>query len=213
MIILGNPIEFPPVQYFSEDGIVAIGGNLFPETLLKAYRLGIFPWYNEAEPIIWWCPDPRCVLFPPELKISKSMQVVLRKQNFKFTTNQSFVQVLENCRAVNLQKHDGTWISDNIIDAYHQLYQLGYAHSAEAWLNNELVGGLYGIRIGNVFFGESMFSKVSNASKFAFIKYVQLLQNSGVVLVDCQMYTSHLQSLGATMINRALFLRLLKENC
>jgi leucyl/phenylalanyl-tRNA--protein transferase len=213
MVILDTPIQFPSVENMDEDGLVALGGNLLPATLLQAYKQGIFPWYNEGEPILWWCPNPRCVLFPPHLKVSRSMQVIIRKNTFRFTVDTAFATVIHQCKTVNLQKHDGTWISDDITHAYTQLHLLGHAHSAEVWLGNELVGGLYGIQIGKVFFGESMFSKVSNASKFAFIQYVQLLQSQGIQLIDCQMPTDHLQSLGASMIQRNTFIELLNKFC
>jgi leucyl/phenylalanyl-tRNA--protein transferase len=213
MVILDIPIQFPSVENMDEDGLVALGGNLLPDTLLLAYRQGIFPWFNEGEPILWWCPNPRCVLFPHQLKVSKSMQVIIKKNEFRFTIDKAFATVIENCKTVNLQKHDGTWITGDITHAYNQLYLLGHAHSAEAWLGDELVGGLYGILIGKIFFGESMFSKVSNASKFAFIQYVQFLQSQGIVLIDCQMPTEHLQSLGAIMIERNEFIGLLNEYC
>ena len=213
MVILDKRIQFPPVDTADEDGIIAIGGDLSTERLLLAYRSGIFPWYNEEEPIVWWSPNPRCVLLPINLKISKSMQTVLNNGRFRFTSNRAFVTVLENCKQVNTQKHNGTWINNDIINAYTTLHTLGHAHSAEAWQDGELVGGLYGIRMGNVFFGESMFSKVSNASKFAFIQYVQQLQKEGVILIDCQQATAHLQSLGATLMERSDFIKALDENC
>ena len=213
MVILDQRIQFPPVDTADEDGVVAIGGDLSAKRLLLAYRSGIFPWYNEEEPIVWWSPDPRCVLFPNNLKISKSMQTVLNNGRFGFTSNSAFVDVIENCKQVNKQKHKGTWITNDIINAYTELHTLGHAHSAEAWQDGELVGGLYGIRMGNIFFGESMFSKVSNASKFAFILYIQQLQKEGVVLIDCQQATVHLQSLGATLIERSNFIKVLDENC
>jgi leucyl/phenylalanyl-tRNA--protein transferase len=213
MVILNTPIQFPSVENMDEDGLVALGGNLFPSTLLQAYRQGIFPWFNEGEPILWWCPNPRCVLFPHHLIVSKSMQVVIKKNTFRFTIDKAFAKVIQLCKTVNLQKHDGTWITDDITHAYNQLHLLGHAHSAEAWLGDELVGGLYGVQIGNVFFGESMFSKISNASKFAFIQYVQLLQSEGIQLIDCQMPTDHLQSLGATLIQRNEFIALLNKYC
>ena len=213
MVILDQRIQFPPVDTADEDGVVAIGGDLSAKRLLLAYRSGIFPWYNEEEPIVWWSPDPRCVLFPNNLKISKSMQTVLNNGRFGFTSNSAFVDVIENCKQVNKQKHKGTWITNDIINAYTELHTLGHAHSAEAWQDGELVGGLYGIRMGNIFFGESMFSKVSNASKFAFILYIQQLQKEGVVLIDCQQATEHLVSLGATLIKRSDFIKVLDENC
>lgn len=210
MFILGKSSVFPPVETAGEEGIVAIGGDLSTERLLAAYKNGIFPWYNEGEPIIWWCPDPRFVLFPAHLKISKSMQAVLRNGTFRFTINKAFEAVIQNCKTISRKEQDGTWITAPVQKAYTALHQLGYAHSAEAWVNGELAGGLYGVRLGNVFFGESMFSNKSNASKFAFINYVQQLQKEGVVLIDCQVYTEHLESLGAVMIERKDFIELLQ---
>ncbi len=212
MFLLNQDLIFPPVEMANAEGILAIGGDLGTERLLLAYRSGIFPWYNEGEPIVWWSPDPRFVLFPAELKVSKSMQTVLNNGKFRFTINRAFTRVIQNCKTTYRKDQDGTWISPAIQDAYTQLHQLGYAHSAEAWMNGELVGGLYGIRIGNVFCGESMFSKTSNASKFAFIKYVQQLQKENIALIDCQVYTAHFESLGAKMIERKKFMELLGEN-
>lgn len=213
MYILSDHLFFPPVQTADEDGIVAIGGDLNTARLLLAYRSGIFPWYNEEEPIIWWSPDPRFVLFPEQLKVSKSMQSVLRNGKFRFTINRAFTQVIQQCKTVAREGQDGTWITPEVQTAYTKLHTLGHAHSAEAWMDGELVGGLYGIRIGDVFFGESMFSKASNASKFAFINYVKQLQREGVVLIDCQVYTEHLESLGAEMIDREDFIEILNNNC
>lgn len=211
MYILNKELFFPPVTNANEDGMFAIGGDLSTERLLLAYRNGIFPWYNDGEPICWYCPDPRFVLFPLQLKISKSMRTVINTGIFSFTVNRAFGEVIRNCRTVYRKNQPGSWISDSIIKAYSVLHTGGYAHSAEAWSNGELVGGLYGIRIGKVFFGESMFSKQSNASKFAFIQYVQYLQKQDVELIDCQVYSSHLLSLGAKMIERDHFLQLLKK--
>jgi len=171
---------------------------------------GIFPWY-EGQHILWWCPDPRFVLFPSELKVSKSMQQSIKKNAFTFKINAAFREVIDNCRTISRKDQAGTWISDDIKDAYTRLHALGYAHSAESWLGGELMGGLYGIRMGKVFFGESMFSKASNASKFAFINYVRLLQSEGVELIDCQVYTGHLESLGARMIPRTEFVCRVEE--
>ena len=212
MILLTDDIIFPPVEMADAEGLLAVGGNLSSERLLLAYRSGIFPWYNEGEPILWWSPDPRMVLSPAELKVSKSMQTVLNNGKFRFTINRSFTQVMQHCKSTFRKQQEGTWISPAMQDAYTELHQLGHAHSAEAWLNGELVGGLYGIRVGKVFCGESMFSNVSNASKFAFIKYVQQLQKEGVVLIDCQVYTPHLASLGARLVEREKFIALLHEN-
>lgn len=212
MFILNDSISFPPVHLADEDGLLAFGGDLSTERLLLAYRSGIFPWYNDGEPIIWWCPNPRFVLFPQQLKVSKSMAAVLRSGRFRFTTNKAFAEVIQNCKSITRKEQEGTWISPAIQNAYNTLHTLGYAHSAEAWMDGELVGGLYGIRMGNVFFGESMFSKQSNASKFAFIKYVQQLQKEAVMLIDCQVHTEHLESLGAGMIDREEFIDLLNKN-
>jgi leucyl/phenylalanyl-tRNA--protein transferase len=212
MVVLNDKLVFPPVEMATPEGIIAIGGDLGTERLLLAYRSGIFPWYNQDEPIVWWSPDPRFVLFPNKLRVTKSMQSVLNNGSFRFTINRAFCKVLQNCKTITRQGQEGTWITPAIEQAYTELHELGYAHSAEAWMNGELVGGLYGIRLGNVFFGESMFSKVSNASKFAFINYVHQLQKEKVTLIDCQVYTAHLESLGAKMIERNRFMALLAEN-
>jgi len=211
MYILNKELFFPPVKFANDDGMFAIGGDLSSERLLLAYRNGIFPWYNEHEPICWYCPDPRFVLFPAELNISKSMRTIINSGMFSFTVNTAFNEVIKNCKTVYRKDQPGTWISNEIIEAYSALHAQGYVHSAETWNNGELVGGLYGIRMGKVFFGESMFNKQSNASKFAFIKYVQYLQKQDVELIDCQVYTPHLQSLGAKMIGRDYFLQLLRS--
>lgn len=211
MNFINRELYFPPVEEADEDGLLGIGGDLSVARLLLAYRSGIFPWFNEADPICWWSPDPRFVLYPSQLKISKSMQQVVKKQHFQFSTNKAFKAVIKACSTVPRNGQDGTWITNEMQEAYLHMHQLGYAHSAEAWLNNELVGGLYGIRLGNVFFGESMFSNVSNASKFAFIQYVQQLQKENVQLIDCQLHTNHLESLGASMIPRKKFIDLLHQ--
>ena len=213
MFLIGKELIFPLVDQADEEGLLAIGGDLSAERLLLAYRNGIFPWYNEDEPICWWSPDPRFVLYPDKLKVSKSMQTVLNNGTFRFTINRAFEEVIKNCKSVTRKDQDGTWISPDVQEAYINLHKLGYAHSAEAWLNGELIGGLYGIRLGKIFFGESMFSKASNASKFAFINYVKQLQKEDVQLIDCQIYTDHLKSLGATMIERKNFIDLLHKYC
>jgi leucyl/phenylalanyl-tRNA---protein transferase len=211
MFLLSNEFYFPPVENADAEGILAIGGDLSTERLLLAYRNGIFPWYSDDEPIMWWCPNPRFVLFPNELIISKSMNAVIKKQQFSFTINKAFNEVIKHCKTITRDGQDGTWISEEIITAYTNLHILGYAISAEAWKNNELVGGLYGIKMGNVFFGESMFSLKPNASKFSFIQFVQHLQKEGVQLIDCQIYTQHLESLGARMITRDEFTKQLEK--
>ena len=209
MKILTNEIIFPSVDLAYENGLVAIGGDLSAERLLFAYKNGIFPWYNEDEPIQWWSLDPRCVLFPSKLKISKSMKQVLQNGRFRFTSNKAFEQVIVACKTVTRKDELGTWINNDIVDAYTKMHQLGYAISGEAWHEGKLVGGLYGIKIGKVFFGESMFSTQSNASKFAFINLIQKLQLQGLELIDCQMKTDHMISLGAEMITRSSFGKLL----
>lgn len=210
MYLLTEDIVFPPIELADESGFLAIGGDLSAGRLLLAYRSGIFPWYNEDDPISWYAPNPRFVLFPQELKVSKSMQQVINRKIFDFSINTSFEAVITNCKNVYREGQFGTWISSEMQAAYINLHQLGYAHCAEAWNNGELVGGLYGMRLGNIFFGESMFSYQSNASKFAFINYVQQLQKENVQLIDCQLHSNHLESLGARMIERAAFKSLLK---
>ena len=207
---LNESIWFPPVEDALPDGLLAMGGDLSVERLLLAYKNGIFPWYDGNIPL-WWCPNPRFVLFPDELKVSKSMQLLFKKNAFQFTINQAFEQVIHECKEAKRKEQDGTWIKDEVEDSYIALYQQGYAHSAEAWHDGELVGGLYGIRLGKIFFGESMFSKKSNASKYAFIKYVDQLKQEGVILIDCQIYTEHLESLGAKMIMRQQFTQLIQH--
>lgn len=210
LFALDRELIFPPVDLAEPDGLLAMGGDLSPQRLLLAYQKGIFPWY-EGEPILWWCPDPRFVLFPSSLKISKSMKTVLKKNEFEFRTDTAFHQVIAECKTAYRPGQDGTWITDEVEKAYIKMFELGYAHSAEAWKDGELAGGLYGILTGRVFFGESMFSKKSNASKFAFISYTQELMKSGIQLIDCQVYTEHLESLGANMIPRKEFILLLKK--
>lgn len=201
---------FPPVESTNITGVIAMGGDLSVERLIAAYQSGIFPWYDRP-PLLWWYPDPRFVLFPNRLFISKSMKQVLKKRLFTFTYNQEFEQVISLCRRIKRKNQPGTWIHQEIINAYTQLYRRGYAVSVEAWQDGRLVGGLYGVRMGNIFFGESMFSLVSNASKAAFIHFVEKLKQEHVSLIDCQMYTAHLASLGAELIPDASFTRVLKD--
>lgn len=209
LFALDKELIFPPVQLAEPDGLLAMGGDLSIERLLLAYQNGIFPWYDGDIPL-WWSPDPRFVLFPQNLKISKSMQQLFKKNAFEFTINTAFEEVITHCKKTTRKGQDSTWITDSVKDAYVRMHQLGYAHSAEAWLKGKLVGGLYGIRLGKVYFGESMFSLVSNASKYAFIKYVQQLIKEDLAIVDCQVHTPHLESLGAGMISRKEFIDLLK---
>lgn len=203
--LLDDTLRFPDVEDALPDGLLAIGGDLSTERLIHAYRQGIFPWFDDDTPM-WWSPDPRFVLFPYELKVSKSMKQLLKKNAFNFKINSDFATVITNCKQAPRKDQDGTWITNEVRDAYIQLHKLGYAHSAESWQDGELVGGLYGIKMGKAFFGESMFSHRSNASKYAFIKMVQHLKEEGVQLIDCQIHTNHLESLGARMIPRADFI-------
>lgn len=208
---LDTELIFPPVELAEPDGLLAIGGDLSTERLLIAYRCGIFPWY-EGEHILWWSPDPRFVLFPQRLVVSKSMKSLIRKHAFEFRTDTAFTEVISRCKKITRKDQNGTWITDEVKTAYCTLHQKGYAHSAEAWQNGQLVGGLYGVRLGDVFYGESMFTEVSNASKFAFITYVEQLRKEGVHIIDCQVYTEHLESLGAEMIPRKEFIKILNQN-
>ncbi|MGC4128627.1 MAG: leucyl/phenylalanyl-tRNA--protein transferase [Bergeyella sp.] len=213
MVFRLNPdeITFPnPEFYQGEGGVIAFGGDLSPERIWFAYQNGIFPWFNPGEEILWWFPDPRFVLFPEKLKVSKSMKKILKNQEFTFTENQCFREVMENCRNVERKGQDGTWISDEMIDSYEVLHKSGKAKSVEVWKDGILVGGLYGVEVGRVFCGESMFAKVSNASKAGFIDFVLRNQNN-YALIDCQSYTEHLESLGAEMISPHEFLTLLKQ--
>ncbi|MCA0131519.1 leucyl/phenylalanyl-tRNA--protein transferase [Winogradskyella alexanderae] len=208
MHFLSKKIEFPDVSEATSDGLLAMGGDLSSERLIHAYSNGIFPWYSEEEPILWWSPDPRFVLFPQDLKISKSMKQVLNKGQFEVTYDKAFVEVINNCAEAKREGQRGTWITDEMIDAYIKLHKLGYAKSVEVWKNMTLVGGLYGIDLKNkVFCGESMFAKESNASKLAFIT---LVKYGDYKLIDCQLHTKHLESLGATNIPRTEFLRFLR---
>jgi leucyl/phenylalanyl-tRNA--protein transferase len=210
MYYLSKDLFFPPVSEADEEGILAIGGDLSPERLHLAYKNGIFPWFNEGDPIIWWSPDPRMVLFLDELTVSKSMRAVLNKNMFKVTFNQNFKDVISNCQKIKREGQNGTWISNEMIDAYCNLHDQGIAKSVEVWQDDVLVGGLYGIDLGHVFCGESMFSKVSNASKVAFIALVESLKEKKYKLLDCQVYNPHLESLGCREIDRQEFMSILK---
>ena len=208
LTILDENIWFPPLEDALEDGLLAMGGDLSTERLIKAYQEGIFPWF-EGETPLWWSPNPRFVIYPANLKVSATMKQVIKRQEFEFKTNTAFDQVIAYCKKIKRAGQQGTWITPAVEKAYNILHQLGIAHSAEAWIGGTLVGGLYGIKMGKLFFGESMFSNQSNASKFAFISYVKQLEAEGIVLIDCQVYTEHLESLGAQMIDRDLFKQLL----
>jgi leucyl/phenylalanyl-tRNA--protein transferase len=200
---LTKNIQFPNVNETNKDGLLAIGGDLSSERLLLAYKSGIFPWFENYEPILWWSPDPRFVLFPEKLKVSKSMKQVLRNSSYVVTINKAFKDVILQCSKTKREGQKGTWISKSMINAYTKLHELGYAKSVEVWENENLVAGFYGIDLGNIFCGESMFTKMSNASKIGLITFIQ---NSNYKLIDCQVYTQHLESLGAEDIPRTKFL-------
>ncbi len=205
MIWLGEEIWFPPYELATDDGVLALGGDLSIERLIYAYKHGIFPWFNEGEPIVWYSPWERMVLFPEELKVSKSMKQVLRKVDYTITENKAFEEVIFNCKSIDRSNQFGTWITDDMQQAYINLHKQGFAKSIEVWKEDKLVAGLYGVDLGNgVFCGESMFSKASNMSKVAFI---YLVKNCGYKLIDCQVHNEHLESLGAREIDRSEFLK------
>lgn len=211
MHLLKNKLYFPPVEDTHSSGVIAFGGDLSTERLILAYKNGIFPWYDDSEPITWWCPEYRMVIIPKEFKPSKSMRNILNRKLFKVTFNQHFEQVIKNCQSILRNGQQGTWINNEIVEAYIKLHQLGYAQSVEVWQAGELVGGLYGIDLGNkIFCGESMFSKVSNASKVAFSWLNNYLKENNYLLLDCQLYNEHLASLGAFEIKREAFIEILK---
>ena len=207
MIWLTETIAFPGYDCTSEEGVIALGGDLSVERLTHAYKNGIFPWFSDNDPIVWYCPFERMVLFPAEIKISKSMQKIINKSEFIITENTAFEKVIYNCKNIDRNDGFGTWITNDMEQAYINLHKKGIAKSIEVWFKDELVGGLYGVEINHVFCGESMFSKVSNASKLAFM---HLAKNKNYKLIDCQIYNEHLASLGAREIDRSLFLSILK---
>lgn len=204
-------VEFPPTRFALKDpdGLLAIGGDLTPDWLLAAYRRGIFPWYSDDQPILWWSPSPRCVVLPDQFRIGRTMRKVLRKGHFEVTFDRAFDDVIEACRGPRADQ-EGTWITDEMADAYREMHRLGHAHSVEVWQEEELVGGLYGIAIGRIFFGESMFHRVTDASKVAFVHLVRQLELWGCPMIDCQVSNPHLSSLGAVEVPREDFERLLE---
>lgn len=206
---LSEEIVFPDPHLAEDDGLLAIGGDLSVDRLLEAYVNGIFPWYNEGDPIMWWSPKPRCILLPQEIKVSKSMAKIIKKDMFNVTIDNDFEGVISNCQS--MRKEEGTWITEEMKNAYVRLHNAGYALSVESYLEGELVGGLYGVVIGRCFFGESMFSKVSNASKIALIKLARILEKNKFEFIDCQMKTNHLVSMGAKMIEFDEFLKLIDK--
>ena len=205
---LNETIEFPPLAEANPEGFLAVGGDLSPDRVLYAYQNGIFPWYESDQPILWWAPDPRFVLYPHKLKVSKSTKQILKNQSFEITVNRNFKEVIQACAKVKREAQSGTWITDKMIETYCELHQRGIAKSVEVWQNKKLVGGLYGVELNDtIFCGESMFSYVSNASKIGFTSFVQ---NSKYKLIDCQLHTNHLESLGAESISRIEFMKYLK---
>ena len=211
MHYLTKDLVFPSVSKASEDGFLAIGGDLSPERLILAYKSGIFPWFEEGDPILWWSPNPRMVLFFEDLVVSKSMRNILNRDTFKVTFNQDFRGVISNCQKIKREGQHGTWITNEMIEAYCKLNELGIAKSVEVWQEGELVGGLYGVDLGTIFCGESMFSKVTNASKVAFIHWSRHLEANNYKLLDCQIYNPHLESLGCREIARDHFIEILKS--
>ena len=203
--------KFPPANKATEHGVVGIGGNLSPGMLLSAYGQGVFPWYSEGEPLLWWNPDPRFVLFPEKLHVSKSLEKLLKKERFTYTFDLRFKEIIEYCSSVERPGQHGTWITPEMIDAYEELHRLGFAHSLEVWNGRNLTGGLYGVSLGRVFCGESMFSLESGASKAAFVQLVGKLSNIGFSLIDCQVRTDHLAAMGAEEIPRTQYLSLLNK--
>ncbi len=209
VFMLGKDYRFPPAEMANKDGIIAVGGDLSQTRLIHAYSQGIFPWYSQGQPIIWWSPDPRTVLFPEELHISRSMRRVLNQNPFGLSINQNFAEVIQSCQSA-AREEDGTWITREMITAYLKLHRAGYAHSVEVNNGEKLVGGFYGIVLGKCFFGESMFYTEANASKYGFTKFVQLMRRQNFLIIDCQISSPHLQNLGARDITRKKYLSLLQ---
>lgn len=211
VFLLSDDIKFPSPDLASKSGLLAVGGDLSIKRLLCAYSLGIFPWFSKDEPVLWWSPDPRMVLYPEEIRISKSLKKIIKKGVFKITADTVFEKVIKQCADVRLRGNEETWIVDDMIQAYISLHKAGFAHSVEAWHNRKLVGGLYGVSIGKCFFGESMFTLKNNASKVAFVRLVDYLKQSSFKIIDCQVATQHLKNFGARMISRQLFIKHLQK--
>lgn len=209
MYFITKELYFPSVEDASFEGALAVGGDLSVERLLLAYRSGIFPWFNEDEPILWWAPPERMVVVPAFYKVSKSIRNLLNQNKFEITFNQHFLEVITQCQQIEREGQDGTWITDDIITSYTKLHEMGYAKSIEVWQNDALVGGLYGVDLGHVFCGESMFSKVPNASKIAFVALIKHLKENHYKLLDCQVHNDHLEKLGAFEISREVFMKVL----
>lgn len=212
VFLLSDKISFPPPYLASKEGLLAVGGDLSQKRLLLAYRTGIFPWFSDDEPILWWSPDPRLVLYPEEIRVSKTLKKIIKKKMFHVTMDSAFVQVINQCAKIRLQNNQGTWVVKEMIDAYCKLHESGFAHSVEAWYQGELAGGLYGVSLGKCFFGESMFTRVSNASNVALVKLVEYLNALSFDMIDCQLTTEHLLRFGAREIPRVSFLKQLEES-
>lgn len=207
IFLLSDKIAFPPPYLAEEEGLLAIGGDLSEKRLLLAYQMGIFPWYSENEPIMWWSPDPRLVLYPAEITIARSLKKIIRKKVFQITIDTAFERVIRSCAEIRTENNKETWLVEDMIDAYCRLHESGFAHSFEAWKDGDLAGGLYGVSLGKCFFGESMFSYQSNSSKVALISLVDFLQKRSFELIDCQVTTDHLIRSGARQIPRKIFLK------
>ena len=211
IFLLSDKIAFPSPHLASKQGLLAVGGDLSPRRLLLAYRMGIFPWYGQNEPIMWWSPDPRLVLYPQELQVSKTLHKIVRQKRFQVTLDTAFEQVIRACAQVRIDNNEGTWIVDDMIEAYCRLHRSGYAHSVEAWYQGALAGGAYGVSLGRCFFGESMFTRLSNASSVALVKLVEYLRSQAFEMIDCQVTTGHLIRFGAREVPRSVFLAQLKK--
>ena len=212
MYFLTKELYFPPVEMASPEGIVAVGGDLSPERLVLAYNSGIFPWFEDDEPILWWSPPQRMVINPQDYKIAKSLRNILNRKIFKITFNKNFSEVIKHCQTIKRKGQKGTWITDSMYEAYLKLHNLGIAKSVEVWQQDKLVGGLYGVDLGKVFCGESMFSLVPNASKVAFVSLIEKLKQENFLLLDCQVHNNHLEKLGAFEITRENYLKILKSS-
>lgn len=214
---LTDDSEFPPIEYAFEDGLVAAGGDLSPKRLLNAYQHGLFPWFSKDDPILWWSPNPRMVLYTDQIKISKSLNKTLKKTSLSLTFDCAFEDVMTACSQPRTvladDPNNDTWIHPEMIEAYVKLHQQGYAHSIECWQDNELVGGLYGVAIGHMFFGESMFSRVRDSSKIALVTLCQQLSRWGFEMIDCQVYSEHLASLGAEEVEQVEFIKTINNLC
>jgi leucyl/phenylalanyl-tRNA--protein transferase len=212
VFLLSQKIEFPSPHLAEEDGLLAVGGCLSEERLLRAYKMGIFPWFSEGDPVLWWSPDPRLVLYPQELRVSKSLQKVIRKKQFHLTMDTAFTRVINACASSRTQNNEGTWLTEYMIESYIKLHESGFAHSVEVWYKGELAGGLYGVSLGRCFFGESMFTRLSNASKVAFVALVHFLEKLSFDLIDCQITTRHMVRFGAKEVPRAMFLKQVEDS-